>query len=585
MKNKSESKKCQNCQESFIIEADDFLFYEKMKVTPPTWCSYCRFIRKMTFVNERSLYRRNCANCDKSMVTMYNPETPLPVWCIKCHTSDAWDGCDYARNYDFSRPSFEQFKELKYLVPHKALDQNEKNGEGCEYANFCYSSKNAYLSFNITGNSENIKYSKCYLRNNKNCMDSLIIKDCERGYELVRSSKNYNSSFLIESDQCVESHFLYDCSNCVNCCLSSNLKNKSNYFRNEQLKKEDYKKAIESLQLGTYSGQMRAKKEFEEMKLKSIHKYAYIKNSVNAVGDFIENSKNIYHCYGVVDAENMKSIYFAVNTTKDSQDIIFIGRVEECYEFTLGGRGGSRIALSFSCGGGCKDLMYCDNCRSCSYCFGCSGLIKKEYCIFNKQFTKEEYFPMVDKIKKHMDEMPYVDKNGRRYGFGEYFPTDLSPFAYNETVAFEENPLSKEEVLAQGYRWKEMEAKLHKPTTGVDKIPDDIKDVSDSICDETIECPNLGKIETQCVSAYKILPDELAFYRQMNLPIPRYCPNCRYHKRMVWKNPFRFYKRQCMCELLGHDHSSRCTEEFETMYSPDRPEKIYCDKCYKKEIY
>ena len=559
-------------------------FYKKIGVPAPTWCSGCRFIRRLTFINHRSLYKRTCEHCNASTISMYHPSTSVPVWCVKCYLSDAWDARDYAKEYDFSRTFFEQFKELKYSIPHRALDQNEKNGGGCEYSNLCYTSKNIYLSFDV-GGSEDIKYSSYVFKNNKNCVDSLLIKENDRCYELVQAILNYNSSFLVESDQCIDSHFLYDCSNCVNCCLSSNIRNKSFVFRNKQLSKEEYKNAITELGLGTHSGQIRAKEEFAQIAKKAIHRYAQIKNSVNIIGDFVENSKNIYHSFGVSKAENVKYAFIATNTTKDSQDLVSTGKLEECYEATLAGRGGSHVVLSFSCGGGSKNLFYCDSCRGCSDCFGCVGLKKKQYCIFNKQYTKEEYLEMIEKIKKHMDEMPYIDKVGRKYTFGECFPSELSPFVYNETIAFEEQPFSKEEVLSLGYKWREPELKFYKPTIKAEEIPDSIHDIVDSICEEIIECPNQGKVETQCISAYRILPDELAFYRQMNLPIPRYCPNCRYHQRLIWKNPFRFYKRQCMCDLTNHNHKEECRNEFETMYAPDRKELIYCKECYQREIY
>jgi hypothetical protein len=315
----------------------------------------------------------------------------------------------------------------------------------------------------------------------------------------------------------------------VSCCLSSNLRNKSYVFRNEQLTKEEYKEAIAILQLQTYTGQKKAKDEFREIAERAIHKYAHIKNSVNTMGDFIENSKNVYHSYGLVDAENAKYVFYGINTTRDSQDLIGTGRVEECYELTYSGRGANRVVLSLSCGGGSKNIYYCHDCRGCSNCFGCVGLSKKQYCIFNKQYSKEE-------------------------------------------------------VVSLRYKWKDMEQKTHTPTMQSDMLPDNIHDVTEAICNEVIECPNQGKIEMQCVSAYRILPDELSFYKQMNLPLPRYCPNCRYHQRLVWKNPFRFYKRSCMCDLPNHDHTGDCPNKFETSYAPDRPEKVYCEKCYQQEV-
>src|SRR3989338_2259635 len=124
----SENKICQNCKKDFTIESEDFNFYEKIKVPPPTWCPHCRFVRRMTFVNERSLYKRVCDNCNTSIISMYHPDVSIPVWCWNCHVNDTWDARDYGKDYDLSKTFFDQFKELKYSVPHRALDHNEKNG-------------------------------------------------------------------------------------------------------------------------------------------------------------------------------------------------------------------------------------------------------------------------------------------------------------------------------------------------------------------------------------------------------------------------------------------------------------------------
>ena len=74
------------------------------------------------------------------------------------------------------------------------------------------------------------------------------------------------------------------------------------------------------------------------------------------------------------------------------------------------------------------------HCRSCINCFACCGLSGQQYCIFNKQYTKEEYENIVAKIITHMQ------TTGER---GEFFHPSLSPFGYNETVAQEYYPLQK----------------------------------------------------------------------------------------------------------------------------------------------
>src|SRR5258706_484246 len=76
--------------------------------------------------------------------------------------------------------------------------------------------------------------------------------------------------------------------------------------------------------------------------------------------------------------------------------------------------------------------------------FGCVGLRSAEYCILNKQYSKEEYFDTIEKIKQQMTTVPYVDTVGRSYSYGEMFPPELCMWPFNESTSYEWNPLSKE---------------------------------------------------------------------------------------------------------------------------------------------
>ena len=128
----SVSATCQNCQKDFTIEPEDFGFYEKIKVPPPTWCPECRMIRRMNFRNERSLYKQNCDLCKKSIFSMYDPKDKYIVYCNDCFNSDKWNPVDCGQDYDFSRSFFEQHKELSEKVPHIALfDSKSVNARFC----------------------------------------------------------------------------------------------------------------------------------------------------------------------------------------------------------------------------------------------------------------------------------------------------------------------------------------------------------------------------------------------------------------------------------------------------------------------
>ena len=69
--------------------------------------------------------------------------------------------------------------------------------------------------------------------------------------------------------------------------------------------------------------------------------------------------------------------------------------------------------------------------------------MNSQYCILNKQYTKEEYEELLPKIIEHMKS---TDE------WGKFFPTEDSPFAYNETVASEFYPITKDEVLKNNWK-------------------------------------------------------------------------------------------------------------------------------------
>ena len=176
-----------------------------------------------------------------------------------------------------------------------------------------------------------------------------------------------------------------------------------------------------------------------------------------------------------------------------------------------------------------------------------------------------------------MSDMPYVDKKGNVYRYGEFFPIEFSPFGYNETTAQEYFTLTKEEALQNSYNWIDKEKRNYQIEITSEDIPESIDKVDDSIIGKIIGCEHKGVCNEQCTEAFKIIPDELQFYKRMNLPIPHLCPNCRHYQRLKQRNSLKLWHRKCMKE--------GCNNEFETSYSPDRPEIVYCERCYQNEVY
>ncbi|MDD5721427.1 MAG: hypothetical protein PHT16_03205 [Candidatus Pacebacteria bacterium] len=579
-----QTKICQNCKKDFTIDSDDFSFYKKMKVPAPTWCWSCRMVRRMNFRNERTLYKRKCdaLGHEEQIFSAYSPGSGV-VYDQKYWWGDSWSPMDFGRDYDFSKTFFEQFNDLFLKVPRSNL--TNKNNVNCEYVNWMDDSKNCYLTFG-GGWGENIIYGNRPF-SSRDSVDIYFTDKVEFCYENINCQNSYKLFFGENCSNCVESFLMYDCKNCSNCFGCVGLRNKQYHVFNIAYTKDDYIKEIDRLKLGNYSNLIKNKKEFEDLKLKLPKKFASFVRMQNTTGDYIIDAKNCKYIFDCVDGKNedSKFAFWLGGGVRDMYDGIACGVGGELiYESVAAGVSSSKINFSVEIRES-QNVQYSVICYNCSNLFGCVGLRNKSYCILNHQYTKEQYEELVPKIIQHMNDMPYIDAKGRVYKYGEFFPTELSPFCYNETIAQEYFPLTKEEALKQGYQWKDAEERNYTLDIKTTDIPDNIQDVDESILGKVIECEHQGKCNEQCTEAFKIIAPELQFYQRMNLPLPHLCPNCRHYQRLKQRNPLKLWHRACMCEKTTHTHIGKCPVEFETSYAPERPEIIYCEKCYQGEVY
>ncbi len=560
----SETRQCQNCKQEFVIEPDDLTFYEKMQVPPPTFCPECRRQRRLAWRNDYNFYNRECGLCGRKIISIYSSEKPVPIYCNKCWWGDGWDPKKYGRDYNPSRSFFEQYRELLDAVPALAiLNDNNIASVGCEYTNYFALGKNCYLTMN-SWKVEDCMY--CYhMVNAKDMVDVMTVFSNARNiYESIYVGESNSCRFVFNSESLIDCAFCYDCRDCSDCFMSIGLRHKKYCVKNKQYAKEEYEKILDGYRLDTWSGSERAKKEFSDFILKFPRRPANFMNCVNCTGNYLVNSKNALNCWNAVRVEDSK-FFENGDTIKDSYDCASGGEQELCYEGINPDNSYGTHFTSY-----ChkdRNVWYSDSCQSSEELFGCVGLKSAKYCILNKQCDKESYEKLQAQIIEDMK------KKGE---WGEFFPASLSTFGYNETLAEDNYPMTKEEALAKGYRWQD---KLQF-TTGKEtmrEIPDAIGDVPDSIVNEILACATCGR-------NYKILAEELAFYKRNGIPVPRKCFFCRLKDRLKLKNPVKLWHRSCMCDKTGHRHSGRCPNEFETTYAPDRPEIVYCENCYQSEV-
>ena len=328
--------------------------------------------------------------------------------------------------------------------------------------------------------------------------------------------------------QCRSSMFLRDCIQCQDCFLCVNLVNRQYCIRNVQYLKEEYFQRVSVERIACIQNHTLVETFWQQYP----YRYSYIIGGEKCDGNDIIKSKECHESYSISDSEDIKYTTDSFEA-KDVMDVSAFGaHMQLVYDSAVVGRNASNILFCDSAVLDVSNLIYCFYCALGSHdLFACSGLRNKSYCILNKQYTKEEYESLVPKIIAHMRE------TGE---WGEFFPASISPFGYNETVAQEYFPMTREEALAKGFNWSDYEppAPQVSKTIPADRLPDRIEDIPDDILNWAIVCEVSGK-------PFRIIRQELEFYRKHQLPIPRRHPDQRHLDRMSLRNPRKLFERKC----------------------------------------
>ncbi|MBI4239941.1 hypothetical protein HY620_03055 [Candidatus Uhrbacteria bacterium] len=552
----TETRNCMNCKVTFQIFPEDFSFYQKIKAPPPTWCPECRNMRRCAQRNERVLYMRACDLCKKQTLSTYHTDVSFPVYCPSCWWSDNWDAMSFGRDFDFSRSFFEQFNELSLAVPHVALNVSEmENSDYCQYA---IGLKDSYLAI-CSYFGQGLLYTY-WIGWSEDLVDSNFVLHSKLCYESQDVQKSYGCRYVYNSQNMTDSEYCFTCSDLNNCFMCVNLRHKSYCIKNTQYTKEEYEREMQKYDRGSYRSSEDIKKEFWNFVVSHPLKYAFVYKSENCLGDFIRDCKDVYWGFDVFGNERGRYVYDSGGPSKDCMDFLQFGiDCELGYEGHDGGW--SYNAHFVNSVGYLTDCKYVMSSRNCQDCFGCFGLQKKQYCILNTQYAKDDYEKLKSQIIEHM----------RTTGeYGEFFPIHHSPYGYNETVAQQWYPKKHGEMLVNGWKWQEnLPGKYNSPTIDWKDVPDNIRDVPEDTIKNIFAC-------LKCSKNYKIIKTEFAFYKVRTIPLPRLCPDCRFAERIAHRNPRTLYHRTCM--------KSGCANEFETTYAPDRPETVYCGSCYQAEV-
>ncbi len=409
---------------------------------------------------------------------------------------------------NLAQPFFSQLTKLYLSHPKPTLNQLGKN-ENAAYSDSIFTVNGAYLSFAVGDDSENMLYSFASYVFVKNAINCVFVTDtCDNIFSCTDVTKSFNIFYSRYINNSSNIRFCSNMTWCHECLFCDGLLNAAYNIHNKPLSKEMY---------------------FEEKEKILAQKAEFAKRheSVNKNGESL-GSKNM-QWQRIIFSENVEN-GFLCSYLKDARNAFLVSWITLCSNFydTMEAGFGSDDFYAVIQAGTHSNNVYCSNyinhstniyysfnLDACSYCLGCIGLNNKSFCIFNKEYSKDERFVLADKIFAQME------KDGDLWKF---FPASMNPFYFNDTLAYLiDDTFTKEEVLKDWYLRRDEEIKVD-IADGADVIT--IKDFNQFQWFDTAGKWNINPeilkkvIQDNKWNYYKIVPMELDFLQKYWLPLP-----------------------------------------------------------------
>ena len=525
-------KTCRLTGQPFILSEAAQKLCAKLEVPLPTLHPVERLRKLCAFSNYINLFRGTCALTGEKTLSIYRLNAPFPVYSTPVWWSDVWDPLVYGRAYDFSRMFFDQFHDLLQVVPQAALSVTYSSLENCDYINGASYCKQCYLL------CHGAQCEDCYFSYGiwrcRDCIDCNSTKDSELCYDCTEVLNCYGLRHSFNCKNCRESAFLCNCIGVSDSFCSVNLRNKRFCWFNQQLSEAEYRQRVAGIEWDNYEQIEKLREDFRRIVKDSPHPAIRGVQFENSSGDFINNCRNCEECFHCLDIEDCVNC-MRLEGSRDCMDVYAFGLgCEQLYCVTRSGYDSTNIKFSTLGYLNASDLEYCMWCPGCKNCFGCISLQKKEYCILNRQYTKNQYVELRKRIIAQMSDHQTTPPDCR---YGEYFPYSCAPFPYNDSDAQILFPLTAGEAGKIGAAWAEDQIAGPSPA-GFNPYIGRTSEVAGS------EIPG----EFQCRTSkrpFRITKQELKIYRARNYPLPREDWKSRLLRRESLKNGFVLNPQVC----------------------------------------
>jgi len=547
---------CALTGEKWFMDETEIGWYKKFNVPPSKYSPLTR----------RRLINANFVLFD--IWYNYHAETGVPIISvihpasgIRVLPDKEWFTRDFisaAYQYDISRSFFDQFYELTRQVPMAA--------------SFNYLEPENSISFISLGDQDSYLVIACkskrtfYSSNAFDVEDGaelISVNNAQNVYNVVRSQNIYNSLFIRESTECSNCCFLFDCRDCEFCFGATNKRHAKYVWFNEQLDQKTWENKRAEVNLSDSQTRERYEKKFAELMTQAVWPENFNINADSCTGEYIKEATEIidgyivcpgsYHCEKVnhIHPTPCHDIYLGAGAVGSS----------DCY-CGLGFGHSQNAKYSLCVINNCIDVEYCNGCYDCEHCFACVGLRRKKFCIFNNQYSEQEYWQKLDELKTTVlargeyGEFPLMNFSGQywknsatvqMYGADENICRALGADFFEAAASGAEGPDSQV-VLSE--------------------LAEIDSNGQNSLADKVFLDPVAKR-------RFRFLKPELQLYQQLNIAPPKQHPTARLAKLYNESNFPLAEDKSCYVCGIG-------LKVGKNINYPTR--NIYCHDCYLKYL-
>lgn len=592
-----EIKKCKICGDEFVIFEKDKklldkispkIWWEKIDLLLPDECPKCRQIQRLIFRNENNLYKVKSSVSWKPLISVFSPDLWLNIYSF----DEFYNSNEFSKEIEIWSDLNENLKNLLHKLPQLHL-QNWPIMENSEYNNLSWRLKNCYLCYDCWW-IENALYCWFIWPWSHDIVDCFDWARLQNSYEVTWASDMNKSYYCNAVDNCFECYFCENASNLSYCIWCKDVNNKEYYIFNKSVSKEDFEQFKAKYFNWSYSWLQEFLKLYNDFRnnIESIPNSVNY-NTENVVWEHMVSAKNIFWWWFTYRSEDSRYTYFCDDVT-DCMDTDFcVNNMQLCYQcITSYNCYNSISCLNLS---DSKNCYYCISCSWCSDCFWCYWLTNQQYCIFNKQYTKEEYEQMVQEIIKNLV---------KEWKWGNFLDSSLSLFPYNDTCANNLYPIEKSKDISwkistinKDWTWTVMiledkfisraqldlwwekklnilfrtkDQEINVPTwiqsISIEEIPDKIDEIDDQILNKWIVCEETWRI-------FRVTKTELDFYKKHKIPFPRKHFWFRQIERARNRPSGRLFVVQC----------AGCGKKVFSIHDSNSKTRILCLDCFERD--